>query len=84
MDLKKKNEEQAVQKFAAVEKNYLKNKGITFDFSAEVGFINDRVEYHLKKDPVLMIVISKNMNHTNTENAEDFIDKPGVPVLVIP
>ena len=83
-DLKKKNEEQAAKKFAAVEKSHLKGKDISFDFSAEVGFLDDRVEYHLKKNHILMMVISKSMNNRNKENPEDFIDQSDVPVLVVP
>jgi nucleotide-binding universal stress UspA family protein len=82
--LKKKNEEHASKKFADLEKNYLKEKNISFDFIPEVGFVNDRVDYHLKKEAIVLMVISKSMNFKNSESADDFINRSNVPVLVVP
>jgi nucleotide-binding universal stress UspA family protein len=81
--VKKKNEEQASKQFADLEKKILKGKNISFDFSPEVGFMNDRVDYHLKKEAIVIMVISKSMN-LNNENTEDFIGHANVPVLVVP
>ena len=82
--LKKQNEENASKKFAALEKNYLRGKNISYDFSPEVGFVNDRVDYHLKKEAIVLMVISKNMNLKNSESTEEFINHTNVPVLVVP
>ena len=82
--LKKQNEEHASKKFATLEKNYLKGKNISFDFSPEVGFVNDRIDYHLKKEAIVLMVVSKGMNFKNNESAEDLINHANVPVLVVP
>ena len=82
--LKKKNEEHASKKFADLEKHYLKGKNISFEFSPEIGFVNDRVDYHLKKEAIAMLVISKHLNLQGNETQEDFIRNANVPVLVVP
>lgn len=83
LTVKKKNEEQASRKFADIEKNILKEKNISFDFSPEVGFMNDRVDYHLKKEAIALMVISRNLN-LNNENTDDFINHANIPVLIVP
>ena len=82
--LKQKNEEQAVKKFEALQKSHLNGKNLSFDFSPEVGFTNDRVEYHVRKNSVLMLVISESMNLASKENQEEFIEHLNVPVLLVP
>ena len=84
MELKNKNMELAVCKFSALENDYLNGKVTSFDFTAEVGFVADRVEEHLRKNSVLMLVIGKNMNAYSQENLEEMIDQMKVPVVVVP
>jgi nucleotide-binding universal stress UspA family protein len=84
VQLKKKNEEIATRKFEALENDYLNGKVISFDFTAEVGFLTDRIEDHLRKNSILMMVIGKNMNSTNQENLEDLMKRVKIPVVVIP
>lgn len=83
IQIKKKNEEHASKKFADLEKHYLEGKNISFEFSPEVGFVNDRVDYHLKKEAIAMLVISRQMNLQNND-AEDLIGSSNVPVLIVP
>jgi len=84
IQIKKKSEELAVRKFETIENDYLNGKVISFDFTAEVGFLADRIEEHLRKDSILMMVIGKNMNSANQENMDDVIRHVKVPVVVIP
>lgn len=84
MELKKKNVELATRKFEALENDYLNGKVTSFEFSAEVGFLTDRIEDHLRKNHILMMVIGKNMNSTSQENLDDLINNVKVPVVVIP
>ena len=84
MQIKKKNEELAIRKFEALENDYLNGKVSSFDFTAEVGFLVDRIEEHLRKSPILMMVIGKNMNSSSQENLDDLINQVKVPVVVVP
>lgn len=84
VELKKKNVELATRKFEALENDYLNGKVTSFEFSPEVGFLTDRIEDHLRKNSILMMVIGKNMNSTNQENLDDLINQVKVPVVVIP
>ena len=84
VELKKKNVELATRKFEALENDYLNGKVTSFEFSPEVGFLTDRIEDHLRKNSVLMLVVGKNMNSTSQENLDDLINHVKVPVMVIP
>ena len=84
LQLKKKNEESAIQKFESLEKDYINGKVISFDFTPEVGFLADRIEDHLRRNSILMMVIGKNMNSASQENLGDLITNVKVPVVVIP
>jgi nucleotide-binding universal stress UspA family protein len=84
VELKKKNVELATRKFEALENDYLNGKVMSFEFSPEVGFLTDRIEDHLRKNSILLMVIGKNMNSTNQENLDDLINHVKVPVVVIP
>jgi Universal stress protein family len=82
--LKIRNEELASKKFDIVQQECLSGKNISFDFRAEVGFVADRIEDHLRRNSIVMLVISKNMNAYIQENLAEMIDQIEVPVLVLP
>jgi nucleotide-binding universal stress UspA family protein len=84
VEIKKKNVELATRKFEVLEGDYLNGKVKSFEFSPEVGFLSDRIEDHLRKNSVLMMVIGKNMNSANQENLDDLLNRVKVPVVVIP
>jgi nucleotide-binding universal stress UspA family protein len=84
VELKRKNVELATRKFEALENDYLNGKVTSFEFSPEVGFLSDRIEDHLRKNHILMMVIGKNMNSASQENLDDLLHQVKVPVVVIP
>jgi hypothetical protein len=84
ISLKIKNEEIAARKFALLEHDYLSGKSISFEFRPEVGFVADRIEDHLRKNSIALLVIGKNMNAYGPENLADMIDQVMVPVVVVP
>jgi nucleotide-binding universal stress UspA family protein len=84
LQLKKKNEESAIQKFESLEKDYINGKAISFDFTPEVGFLADRIDDHLRRNSILMMVIGKNMSSASQENLGDLITNVKVPVVVVP
>jgi nucleotide-binding universal stress UspA family protein len=84
VEIRNKSVESASKKFEALKSDYLNGKVTSVDFTAEVGFLSDRIEDHLRKNSILMMVIGKNMNSTNQENLQDLVSQVNVPVMVIP
>ena len=84
VELKKNNVELATRKFESLENEYLNGKVTSIEFSPEVGFLTDRIEDHLRKNSILMMVIGKNMNSASQENLDDLINHVKIPVVVIP
>src|SRR5688572_1285141 len=52
INLRKQSEEEASKKFRSIEQEVLAGEDISYDFKAEIGFINSRVEDHLKKNKI--------------------------------
>jgi nucleotide-binding universal stress UspA family protein len=81
---KKKIEEEAKNKFFAFEREFLKEIGIKYEFKIEVGFVTDRIEDHVKKNPLRFIVIDRSMCARNKETFDDLLENINVPVVIIP
>ena len=81
---KKKVEEEAKKKFFAFESEYLKEIGIKYEFKIEVGFVADRIEDHVKKNPLRFIVLDRTMCTRNKETFDDLLENINVPVVIIP
>lgn len=82
--LKKNIEEEAHRKFETVEKEILQGQGVDYEFKTEVGFVADRVEMHLKKNPVGFVVMDKHMGALNKENFEELVQHIQVPLILVP
>lgn len=82
--LKKSIEEEAHRKFALVEKEILQGREVEYQFKTEVGFVADRVEMHLKKNPVGIVVMDKHMGALNRENFEELVEQIHVPLVLVP
>lgn len=81
---KKRMEEEAKKKFIAFESQYLKDIGIKYEFKIEVGFVADRIEDHVKNNPLGFLVIDSSMCTRNKETFDDLIENIKVPVVIIP
>jgi nucleotide-binding universal stress UspA family protein len=81
--IKRKMEEEALQRFASLEKECLKDKGITYNFKTEVGFVSDRVEEYSKKNPVSFLVTDKNSTG-NRESFDELLKHTKVPLVIVP
>ncbi len=77
-------EEQALSSFSAIEKELLTNKGLSYEFKSEVGFVTDRVEDHVKKETIHLLVVSKSMSTQSKEIFEELIDQIRVPLVIVP
>lgn len=82
--LKKGIEQEARQKFEALEKQYLSGEGISYDFKIEVGFVSDRIEDRAKKNSLDFVVMDKSMRTNSNESFEELMEHIHVPMLVVP
>jgi nucleotide-binding universal stress UspA family protein len=82
--LKQKNLDMATQKFEVLKKEFLHGKVNSYNFSAEVGFLSDRIEDHIEKNSIMMMILGKNMNSASQDNLQDLINNISVPVLIVP
>lgn len=84
LQLKKKMEDDAQQHFVQLEKDLLRDKGITYDFRTEVGFVSDRIEDHAKKNNLNFLVMDKNISTKSKENFDELMEHLNVPTLLVP
>ena len=84
VDLRKKIEGNALQKFSSVEKEILLDSGISYDFKVEVGFVSNRVKYYAKKDAVSIVVMGNKMNSSNKETFDELAETMEVPLVIVP
>lgn len=83
VEQKKILEQEARHKFEQLERECLKDQGISYDFKIEVGFTSDRIEDHARKNPFDFVVIERN-KRTNSETFEELIEHIHVPMLLVP
>lgn len=81
---KKVIEQEAKQKFEVLERDYLANTGVSYDFKIEVGFITDRIEDRAKKNTLDFVVMDKTMRANSNESLEELMEHIHVPLLIVP
>lgn len=81
---KKVIEQEAKQKFEVLERDYLANTGVSYDFKIEVGFITDRIEDRAKKNTLDFVVMDKTMRANSNESLEELMEHIHVPLLFVP
>jgi hypothetical protein len=81
---KRKTEELAVSNFSAMENEFLKAAGITYEFKTEIGFVADRVEALIKKTPIGFLVMDKNMTFESKESFEELLENMVIPTVIVP
>jgi len=77
-------EHEARQKFELLEKDFLQNSGIVYDFKVEVGFISDRIEDRAKNNALDFVVMDKTMRSNSNESLEELLEHIHVPMLLVP
>ena len=82
--VKQKNLELANKKFEALKNEFLNGKVNSYNFTAEVGFLSDRIEDHIEKNSIMLMVLGKNMDSSSQDNLQDLINTISVPVLIVP
>lgn len=81
---KRKIEEEASKNFGVLEKELLAGTGITYDFRTEVGFVEDRIENHTKKNKIDFLVMGKGMSLRNKEAFDELLEHLQVPLVIVP
>jgi hypothetical protein len=84
IEMKRKIEREAQEKFQSLEKECLLGKGISYDFKTEVGFISNRVKDHTNKNEVGFLVMSNKMNASNKESFDELAESIKVPLVIVP
>jgi nucleotide-binding universal stress UspA family protein len=84
IDLKRKIEEEASKNFGVLEKELLAGTGITYNFKTEVGFVDDRIEDHARKNKISFLVMGKGMSLRNKETFDDLVEHLQVPLVIVP
>jgi hypothetical protein len=83
--IKKRYETLAAEKLKQISKT---QSAIKLSFRAEIGFLSDRIESFVKTEKVKYLVIGNETTNTINEqkglSLKEFVDKVGVPVLVVP
>ena len=84
MVLVKKNiDVDAANNFEKIAHDLFKNGGLSYDFHVEVGFIQDRVQEHSRKNKILFMVLGKKLA-SNTETLSDLMEQIDVPLVICP
>jgi nucleotide-binding universal stress UspA family protein len=84
IDLKRKIEEEASKNFGVLEKELLAGTGIAYNFKTEVGFVDDRIEDHTRKNKISFLVMGKGMSLRNKETFDDLVEHLQVPLVIVP
>jgi len=84
LEIKRKIEANARQKFLTLEKDILKNSGISYDFKIEVGFVSNRVTGSAKNNDVNYLVMGNTMNATSKESFDELVEKIHLPLVIVP
>lgn len=82
--IKKKMEDEGLRSFKALEKELLEGTGISYDFKTEVGFIDDRIEEHTKKNKLSFLVMGKSMSIRNKESFDELVENLQTPLVIVP
>lgn len=84
LQMKKKLEEEAIEIFSTWERELLKDRGVSYDFKTEVGFVNDRIEEHARKNPVSFLVMGKYSSSQNKESFDELVGHIDIPLVIVP
>jgi K+-sensing histidine kinase KdpD len=82
--LKRKIEEEATRNFALLEDQFLKGTGIDYEFKIEIGFVDDRIEDHARKNKISFLVMGKGIIIRNKETFDELLDQLQSPLVIVP
>jgi hypothetical protein len=78
----------AKDKFNELEKTFLRNKNMTYEFHPEIGFVADRVSAYIKRNEVGLIILVEDqvndINETKSFTFRQFIADMKLPFIIVP
>lgn len=84
LDMKKKIEEDSLQHFRLLEKEYLADPLLSYDFQMEIGFMADRITDQLRHNHISFLVMDKSMHTVNKEMFDDLLGRLPIPLVLVP
>ena len=84
LEMKKKIEEDSLLHFQAIEKEYLSDPMLSYDFQMEIGFMADRIQDQLRHHYVSFLVMDKSLHTANKEMFDELVARLSVPLVLIP
>jgi nucleotide-binding universal stress UspA family protein len=82
--MKKKIEADAAANFALLENELLAGSGISYEFRIEVGFVDDRIEEHARKNNLSFLVMGKSMSSGTKETFNELVSHLQIPLVIVP
>lgn len=82
--IRKTIELDAKNTFSKVAETVFNDDTPNYDFRAEVGFLNERVYSHTRKEEVLLVVVSAAMAIANKEGLNELVENISSPLLIVP
>ena len=84
LEMKKKIEEDSLQHFQLLEKEYLADPLLSYDFQMEIGFMADRITDQLRHNHISFLVMDKSMHTANKEMFDELVDRISIPLVLVP
>lgn len=84
LEMKKKIEEDSLRHFQRLEKEYLADPLLSYDFQMEIGFMADRITDQLRHNHISFLVMDKSMHAINKEMFDDLIGRLSIPMVLVP
>jgi hypothetical protein len=84
--VKKHLEQEAYHNFDQLKSSLPVLEQVKYSFSPEVGFETDRLEAHLQKHPISLMVLSHTIANVGDSHSEwdEFMSRMTIPVVLIP
>jgi nucleotide-binding universal stress UspA family protein len=84
LEMKRKIEEDSLQHFQLLEKEYLTDPLLSYDFQMEIGFMADRITDQLRHNHISFLVMDKSMHVVNKEMFDDLVGRLAIPLVLVP
>ena len=81
--LKRDIDEEAALNFKKISL-VINNSNIPYDFRSEVGFLSDRIQEHVRKSNIKMLVMNKDLADANRESLSELIHQLELPFIIVP